>query len=128
MYCIFSFHSQEYAIPTDNLLEIIPFQRLTPLPQSVPRLVGLHPYRGSVITIVTLKNQDFTQIENSRYILVMEHSSGQMGILAHQVYAVQNAEIHSSATTNAQYLGQISYNDKLIDVLDPSLTLQIEVK
>ena len=54
MLCFFHIAGQDFAIPADDLLEIIPKIRWTPLPYPMPRLIGLHAHRGQIITLITL--------------------------------------------------------------------------
>ena len=129
MYCIFSFASKKYAIPTKDLLEIIPLGGLTRLPRSVPRLIGLHPYRGSVITIVSITPDYLQHLDESKYILVCSHDSGRMGILIEQVYAIEEADLRPDLSFVEQHLlGQMTYDNISIDVLNPAVVLKIEVE
>ena len=126
MYCFFHVAHQDFAIPTADLLEIIPKSHLTPLPYHMPRLIGLHAHRGQIITLITLFPLSQQEIQACKYILVMTHETGSIGILCDTVYDIQNAKISLRPTPeNPLCCGITQFEDRTMLVVDPKRALTL---
>ena len=126
MHCFFKVAAQDFAIPAENLLEIIPKQQLTVLPYSMPRLIGLHAHRGEIITLLTLIPLTEQQIQACKYILVMKHETGSMGIICDAVYDIQKSELGlSSGPLNPLCHGITQFRGRDIPIVDPQLALRL---
>jgi chemotaxis-related protein WspB len=51
---VFHINNQRYALPSQQVVEVIPLVNLTSLPHTDEYVVGVFNYRGSVVTVVDL--------------------------------------------------------------------------
>ncbi len=49
---VFAIEAQEYALPLEPIVEIVPFRPPTPVPGAGPGIVGILPLRGRMVTVV----------------------------------------------------------------------------
>ena len=126
MLCIFQVPNQVVAIPSDNLIEVIPKDQFTPLPLHNPRVIGLHAHRGQIITLISLAKMEVHEISQCKYVLVMSHPSGSIGIICERVFDVKKLDLNSNITSNFPLCsGTTTYQGRTIPVVDPDLALRL---
>ncbi|MCO5250579.1 MAG: chemotaxis protein CheW [Candidatus Kapabacteria bacterium] len=87
----FTIDDSRYCINIDNVVEVIPFVKITPIPKSSEHLKGLINFRGSLIPVFDLAyylKQHYTNIYLSTRIIVVrdtEIPEIEFGIISEEV-------------------------------------------
>lgn len=105
---VFSLGTEEYAVPIEQVKEIVPTPRISPVPQTPDYVMGIANIRGQVISVINLEKKfgfkavEMTSANNGRttsFILVVEHGETSIGVIVNQVpttFAVPSSKIDSS--------------------------------
>ena len=112
---VFKLGHEEYALPIDQIKEVVLTPRISKIPQTPDYIKGVANIRGNVISILDLeerfgllasqsngnaKDDQEENEENSNYTLVIESEEYKIGILVKEVpntLSVNGAEIDSTA-------------------------------
>lgn len=128
---VFELDDREFALPIQDVAEILPMVLVTPVPEVPPWVVGVVNLRGRVIPIVDLRTRLGMQprpAELTTPILVAEQGTRKLGLIADAVRDVIElsddaleppAELGTGETDHpdaVSALGRI--DDRLIVVLD----------
>jgi purine-binding chemotaxis protein CheW len=94
---IFTISSQRYAIPLDNIREILTYTGFTKLPDSQPWVVGLIETRGQAMPIIDLRIRFETNSSPSYHdktIIIATKLSNKklLGLLVDTVEDIQNVD------------------------------------
>ncbi|PKL86050.1 MAG: hypothetical protein CVV22_05830 [Ignavibacteriae bacterium HGW-Ignavibacteriae-1] len=87
----FTIDDSRYCINIDNVVEVIPFVKITPIPKSSEHLKGLINFRGSLIPVFDLAyylKQHYTNIYLSTRIIVVRDTDVpeiEFGIISEEV-------------------------------------------
>lgn len=141
---VFNLGSEEYAVPIEQVKEIVPTPRISPVPQTPDYVKGIANIRGQVISVINLekkfgfKESMIAPAQNSRstsFILVIEHGETSVGVLVNQVpttFAVPVSKIDSSdnmmqhSTLDASIIkGVANTKDRLIILIDIMRMLEL---
>lgn len=143
---VFKLGTGEYALPIDQIKEVVLTPRISQIPQTPPYIKGVANIRGNVISIIDLEERfgliDVNQSTNgngtsssedelainSNYTLVIESEEYKIGVLVKEVpntLSVNSGEIdsssniirHSSLDENA-IKGIVKMGDRMIIMLD----------
>ena len=143
---VFKLGTGEYALPIDQIKEVVLTPRISQIPQTPHYIKGVANIRGNVISIVDLEDRfglvnknaealaeetaalDAAEEENSNYTLVIESEEYSIGILVKEVpntLSVSRNEIdstsniirHSSLDENA-INGIVKLGDRMIIMIN----------
>ena len=88
---VFKLDGEEYALPIDQVKEVVLTPRIAKIPQTPSYVIGAGNIRGNVIAIIDLEqkfelnqNLEFDQI-NTYYTLVIENDLYRVGLLVKEV-------------------------------------------
>ncbi len=104
---IFRLGGEEYALPIDQVKEIVITPGIAKVPQTPDYIKGVANIRGTIIAIMDLeekfglKKKKGDQLKNHNYTLVIESDNHKVGILVKQVpltLTVKSAEIDTSSS------------------------------
>lgn len=106
---VFNLGDEEYAVPIEQVKEIVPTPKISPVPQTPEYVVGIANIRGQVLSIINLEQKfgfqrtivSATDKRNTSFILVIEHEETSIGVVVNQVpttFAVPVSKIDSSDT------------------------------
>jgi len=86
---VFQLGDEEYAVPIDQIKEVVPTPRIAKMPQMPSYIKGVANIRGDIIAIMDLEKKFGIATEDykktNHYTLVIEDEKSNVGILAHQV-------------------------------------------
>ncbi len=132
-YLSFYLDKEEFAVNTNNVLNILQMVEITKLPNSPEYLKGVIDFRGSVLPVIDTRKKlgmTSTEISNNTCIVVMDlklnESMTYLGFLVDQVDSVikisesniKNAPELSDSSSNEFLKGIAEVNDKFILILD----------
>lgn len=145
---VFNLASEEYAVPIEQVKEIVPTPKISPVPQTPDYVVGIANIRGQVLSVVNLEKKFGFHREvllptndkrNTSFVLVIEHEDTSIGVVVNQVpttFAVPLSKIDSSdammqhSTMDASVIkGVANTQGRLIILIDILRMLEIgEIK
>jgi purine-binding chemotaxis protein CheW len=117
-----------YGIPITHILEIVGRAKPQPVPQAPGFIGGMVHYRGDVLTAVSLRQLlGLPPRDGTQDILVLENSSGTLGLLVDSVCEVLTAsssEYEPNPSTmderrRALFAGAYKLKGNLLVMLDP---------
>jgi purine-binding chemotaxis protein CheW len=117
-----------YGVPITHILEIVGKARPQPVPLAPGFVGGLVHYRGDVLTTVSLRQLlGMPPKDGPQDILVLENSSGSMGLLVDSVGEVLTASSSDyepnpsilDERRRALFAGAYKLKDSLLVMLDP---------
>ncbi len=127
-YLLFKLNDELYATPLLAVKQVIEYQSVKSVPNTVPYFVGLINYRGQIIGLVDLKKRfQMPESESSEKTFLIFESEG--GAIAAQVDFVdavisleddkieKNPNIKSKVP-ESYMLGVAHYNDQMITLID----------
>lgn len=135
---VFLIGEEEYALPIDQVKEIVLTPRISKVPQTPHYVLGISNIRGNIISIMDLEKRfGFHQMEeqSAGYIMVIESTDFQVGIKVKQVpntLSVFASKIDNSANI-MQYAsldesilkGAVKLGERIIILLDVIRMLEI---
>jgi len=89
---VFTLGRETYAAPTSQVREVQPLRDVTPLPGTPNYLVGVVNLRGRLLAVMDLRrffDLEAQALSNLNRILVVEHASVHLGVLADTVLGVR---------------------------------------
>lgn len=98
-YLCFSLDKENFAIPLFQVKEVIGHIPLTPVPQAPPHFKGVINLRGTVISVIDLKQKlkvGKTDSKPGSTIVILDYANASVGIIVDDVNSVvefQNSEI-----------------------------------
>ncbi|XOV91666.1 MAG: chemotaxis protein CheW [Bacteroidota bacterium] len=117
---IFKLNGEEYALPIDQIKEVVLTPGIAKIPHTAPYIKGVANIRGTIITIMDLEER-FNLTTNSdkdyksfHYTLVIESESHKVGVLVKEVpntLNVSESEIDRSS-------GVVQYSSLDADCID----------
>jgi purine-binding chemotaxis protein CheW len=135
-YLLFKLNEELYATPLLAVKQVIEFQSVKSVPNTVPYFIGLINYRGQIIGLVDLKKR-FQMPENEnvdKTFLIFESEGGSIAAQVDFVDAVisladekieKNPNIKSKVP-ESYMLGVAHYNDQMITLIDLSKSFSSE--
>lgn len=143
---IFKLGKEEYALPIDQIKEVVLTPKVSRIPQTPPYIKGVANIRGTVISIVdleerfgligdestskvkTLETENESDEDDSNYTLVIESEDYKIGVLVKDVPNTLSVKIsdidstsgllkHSSLDENA-INGIVKIDDRMIIMID----------
>ncbi len=105
-YVSFKLHGEEYGVPILSVHEIIRYETVTRVPQSMDFIDGVLNLRGRVIPVVNLRKKfglPEREIDNATRIMVVDVNSRVVGMVVDEVCEVQ--DIHEEEISPAPPLG-----------------------
>jgi purine-binding chemotaxis protein CheW len=128
---VFELDDREFALPVQDIAEILPMVLITPVPEVPSWVVGVVNLRGRVIPIVDLRTRlgmDPRPPELNTPILVAEQGTSKLGLIADAVRDVVElsedaleppAELGAGETHHPDAVSALGrVDDRLIVVLD----------
>ena len=118
-----------FGIDISNILEIIKYREITPLPESPPYVEGILNLRGRVIPVFSLRSKfglyEKEEMEKGR-IIVIENESGDYGIIVDsvtEVLRIENSNINPTpeliSGVSAEYIeGMVKLEETILIVLN----------
>jgi purine-binding chemotaxis protein CheW len=91
-YCLFEIDGQLFGVSTQDVIKIVPCIKIIPLPRSSNNVLGLHSFRGGVISVITLEHRLNLKMNHKKdsFLLVMEHKTGLIALLVDLVRSVKS--------------------------------------
>lgn len=130
---VFKLGNEEYALPIDQIKEIVATPPITKLPQSPDFIKGVSNIRGNIIAIADLEekfgvNDPNGTSELGQYTLVIESDSFKIGILVKSVPNTLSASddeidespnvVHDSSLDDNYIKGIVKSGKRLIILID----------
>jgi len=118
-----------FGIDISNILEIIKYRAITPLPESPPYVKGIINLRGKVIPVFSLRSKfgfyEKEEMEKGR-IIVIENESGDYGVIVDsvtEVLRIENSDINPTpeliSGVSAEYIeGMVKLEETILIVLN----------
>ena len=139
---VFKLDGEEYALPIDQIKEVVLTPRVAKVPQTPDYVIGAANIRGNVIAIMDLeqkfglnKNLNFDQIK-TYYTLVIENESYRVGVLVKEVPNTLTVDIDEidqskdviqfSALDERCVNGIVKTNDRMIILVDMIALLETD--
>lgn len=138
---VFKLAGEEYALPIDQIKEIVATPRLSAVPQTPDYVVGIANIRGHVISIMDfeikfgLKRLNGTKTSDKNFTLVIESEDYNIGVLVNEVpntLSVMSSKIdHSSNIMQHSTLdetvikGVVNLKDRMIILIDAHRMMEI---
>ncbi len=108
---MFEVQGEFYAVPIDQVKEVVATPTITPIPQSPAYILGVGNIRGNVLALIDLTQRIFTETgtdESVRYTMVLNSTEYMAGFLISTVpkaLKVKESQINTS-TSVIQNLGK----------------------
>lgn len=131
---VFSLGRETYAVPIEEVREVVSVPNIAPIPQSPEYILGVGNIRGNVIAIADLAkkiNPDNTDTAYSdeSYVIVLKDNTVQAGMIVNSVpdtVVVRTSQINTSASV----IKNLSANDQFIKgivKLDGKMVILIDI-
>ena len=123
----FELDKNYYGINVAKVREIIPYQAITPIPNSHPSIEGIFMPRGEIITAIDLRNclnqkkseqSGFFIITNFNQLNIAFHVDAVCGIHRKSWEEVIKPDSVTGGTANSVSTGIIQIEDRLVMILD----------
>jgi purine-binding chemotaxis protein CheW len=138
---VFKLGNEEYALPIDQIKEIVPTPGIAKMPQTPPYIKGVANIRGNIIAVIDLEEkfglvQEDQKKREGNFTLVIESEEHKGGIVVREVPNTLN--VKKSALSNSsnvvQYSsieedcisGIVKIGDRLVILLDSIKVLEKE--
>ena len=128
---VFGLDDREFALPIEDIAEIVPIVLITPVPEVPPWVEGVINLRGRVIPIVDLRKRlgmEPRRHELNTPILIAEQGTRKLGLIAdtvRDVVSLGDDELEAPAEVGVEEMGHADavsavgrLGDRLIVVLD----------
>lgn len=131
---VFKLGEEEYALPIDQIKEVVLTPRIALMPHTPPHIKGVANIRGNIIAIMDLGqrfNLEHNKDENSKkfnYTLVVESDEYKVGILVKEVPNTLTVNITDideysnfiqySASHENCIIGVVKHNERMIILID----------
>lgn len=139
---VFKLSDEEYALPIDQIKEVVLTPSVAKVPQTPPYIKGVANIRGNLIAIVDLEekfglsNKTMKEAKQSNYTLVIESEDFKIGVLVKEVPNTLNVKVkdidesssimqYSSLDENAMK-GIVKVEDRMIIMIDMFSMMQSE--
>lgn len=141
LYVVFHLDDQRYGLDTGQIVEIVPYVNLKPLPHAPAFVAGLFDYRGRTVPVIDLTaltlQRPSREMHSTRILLIRyptaEGDTRLLGLLAERVVETVKLEEADFADTGievpeARYLGRIARDDRgLLQAIETQDLLPPEV-
>ena len=132
-YVEFLLNGREFAVPLEDVREIIALPDITPLPMASANVRGMINLRGEVMPVVDLDSRlgSYTEKKGERKeVLILNMEGYSLGVVVEQAQQVvemeeESIEIEEGAGKGI-VRGVVHYNEKLVVVLDSERILNID--
>lgn len=131
----FRLDDQEYALPIQNVVQVVRMVAITPLPEAPPAIRGMINVRGRIVPVVDLRRRFGLRSRpydlNSRLVIAC-HNGSMMALLVDQVSEVVGIPpdcIESQASLGRRVEGVAAVGklgDRLLLILDPGKVLSVQ--
>jgi purine-binding chemotaxis protein CheW len=127
---VFKLGTEEYALPIDQIKEVVPTPAITKMPQTTSCIKGVANIRGNIIAILNLADRlglsGGIQPETiGKYTLVVESEEFKMGILVQEVpntlpisESAIDQSVFNSEGDHSYIKGIVKLKDRLIILMD----------
>lgn len=137
-FLVFSIGKEEYAIPLQEVREVIAVPDITPTPNSPPHFLGIMNLRGQIISIVDVRLKFGIKSTNTEEttVVILDLNGGAIGVVVDSVNSVLTASADKlsappnlESTKSSEFITSVyrTEND-LILVLDIARALGKEEK
>lgn len=134
----FSLGGDLFAVPVENVREVIRVQALTRVPQAPPHFRGLHNLRGTILPVWELRTRlrlSPAVVGPATRIVVVEREGDRIGALVDEVHQVVRVPISSISAPPADVKSRLSghivgtapMQDRLAFLLSLDLLTETEV-
>jgi chemotaxis-related protein WspB len=141
VYLIFELDGGRFALSAGQVIEVLPFLAIRPLPQAPHGIAGLFDFRGTPVPVVDLSlttlGRRARQHFSTRIIVVRTGDDDQgrlLGLIAEKATSTirrERADFIDSGVINATapYLGPVASDERgLIQLIDPARLLSPDVR
>ena len=131
-YVEFLLNGREFAVPLEDVREIIALPDITPLPMASANVRGMINLRVEVMPVVDLDSRlgSYTEKKGERKeVLILNMEGYSLGVVveqAQQVVELEEESIEIEEGTGGIVRGVVHYNEKLMVVLDSERILNID--
>lgn len=138
----FKIGKEDYAVSTLKVLEVIEKQQITPIPNSPEYIIGVIPFRGNVIPVVSMHkkfNLNFAKKITELVIIIFDTSLNNKKTLiagavdtVNEVIAIEETQIGElykpAISYNTEFAqGIVNYQNKFITLLNIETIFSIEL-
>jgi purine-binding chemotaxis protein CheW len=131
-YVEFLLNGREFAVPLEDVREIIALPDITPLPMASANVRGMINLRGDVLPVVDLDSRlgSYTEKKGERNeVLILNMEGYSLGVVveqAQQVVEFDEEDIDVEEGTGGIVRGVVHHHEKLVVVLDSERILNID--
>ncbi len=131
-YVEFLLNGREFAVPLEDVREIIALPDITPLPMASANVRGMINLRGDVLPVVDLDSRlgSYTEKKGERNeVLILNMEGYSLGVVveqAQQVVEFDEEDIDVEEGAGGIVRGVVHHNEKLVVVLDSEHILNID--
>ncbi len=131
-YVEFLLNGREFAVPLEDVREIIALPDITPLPMASENVRGMINLRGEVMPVVDLDSRlgSYTEKKGERNeVLILNMEGYSLGVVveqAQQVVEFEEESIEVEEGAGGIVRGVVHHNEKLVVVLDSERILNID--
>ncbi len=117
---VFKLGSEEYALPIDQIKEVVVTPRVAKMPQTAPHIKGIANIRGNIIAILDLEQRfgislgSEDALKSSNYTLVVESDVYKAGILVKEVPDTLTINV-SDIDSSSNFIQSASADEKCIE-------------
>jgi purine-binding chemotaxis protein CheW len=125
----FVLEGQHYAFPVNNVVEVAAMVELVSVSDDRPEVIGVANRRGSVLPMLDLRlvmGCTATPIDEWTLFVVTTSENGTIGFVVDEIQQVEYIpveQLHQSAAAGKYIHGIISYEQRLIQVIDLDLLI-----
>jgi purine-binding chemotaxis protein CheW len=109
---------EHYALPVEQVVEVVERGHLTPLPGAPPEVIGIHNLRGQVLPVVDLAAPLGLEARDPARIVIAEAGEGRAGFAVDAVIDVAELPPASERRESPHLRGAVLVEGTLIGVLD----------
>ena len=136
---VFKLGSEEYALPIDQVKEIVLTPRISDIPQTPDYISGISNIRGNVITVMNLEKKfglkSDSKKSKSKYTLVIESEDQKIGVLVNEVpitLSVSSTQVNDpsnimqySSLDESAINGVVKIKDRMIILIDVKKMIEV---
>lgn len=106
---IFHVRTEEFAVPIDEIQEIIKLEKVTPIPDSPTFIKGIINVRGDIVTTIGMSERLFGEQDtesSARHIIITKQHDNVFGLVVDEVTEVIKVDI-KEIKTQSHFISQV---------------------
>lgn len=109
---------EHYALPVEEVAEVVAYGQLTPVPGAPPEVMGVHNLRGQILPVVDLAGPLGLDATEPARVVVAESGERRAGLAVDAVVDVGELPPASERPESPHLSGAVLVDGTLVGVLD----------